>query len=75
MIGECFFGIIVMEYLRAAVVRAGLDSANRIGTLALFVNRQHDGMGRRIDIEPDDVGELDGKAGIARALEDARQTT
>jgi len=33
--------------------------------LALFVNRQHDRMGRRIEVEPDDVGELGGKAGIA----------
>jgi hypothetical protein len=36
--------------------------------LALFVNRQHDRMGRRIDIEPDNVSELAGKAWIARAL-------
>src|SRR5215471_12985472 len=40
--------------------------------LALFVNRQHDRMGRRIDIEPNDVSELGGKAGIARALEGAQ---
>ena len=37
--------------------------------LALFVDRQHHRMGRRIEIEPDDVGELGGKAGIARPLE------
>ena len=40
--------------------------------LALFVDRQHHGMGRGVDIERDDVGELGGKAGIARALEGAR---
>jgi len=40
--------------------------------MALFVNRQHDGMGRRIDIKPDDVGQLGGNAGIARALEGAQ---
>ena len=33
--------------------------------LALFVDRQHHGMGRGVDIERDDVGELGGKAGIA----------
>jgi hypothetical protein len=40
--------------------------------LALFVNRQHHCMGRRIDVEPDNVGELGGKAGIARAFESAQ---
>ena len=40
--------------------------------LALFVDRQHHGMRRRIDIEPDNVGELVGKAGIARAFEGAQ---
>jgi hypothetical protein len=29
-------------------------------------------VGRRIDIEPDDIGQLSGKAGIARALEGAQ---
>jgi hypothetical protein len=47
---------------------SGLGAVERLD-LALFVERQHHGVGRRIDIEPDDVGELDGKAGIARALE------
>jgi hypothetical protein len=40
--------------------------------LALFINREHHGMGRRIDIKPDNVGQLGGKAGIARALEGAQ---
>jgi hypothetical protein len=48
--------------------QSGLGAVERLD-LALFVERQHHGVGRRIDIEPDDVGELDGKAGIARALE------
>jgi hypothetical protein len=46
---------------RLAVVE-GLD-------LALLVGRKHDGVGRRIDIEADDVDELGGKAGFARVLE------
>src|SRR5260370_6949665 len=33
-----------------------------------FVEREHHGVGRRIDIEPDDVGQFGGKARIARAL-------
>ena len=37
--------------------------------LAFFIEREHHGMRRRIDIEVDDVGELSGKAGIARAFE------
>ena len=37
--------------------------------LALLVEREHDGMGWRIDIEANDVDELGGKAGIARVLE------
>jgi len=40
--------------------------------LAFLVERQHHGMGRRIDIEPDDVGKLGGEAGITRALEGAQ---
>ena len=37
--------------------------------LALFVKREDHGMGWRIDIEADNVGELVGKARIARTLE------
>jgi hypothetical protein len=40
--------------------------------LAFLVEREHHGMRRRIDIEPDDVSQLGGKAGIARALEGAQ---
>jgi hypothetical protein len=35
--------------------QAGLGAVERLD-LALFVNRQHHGVGRRIDIEPDDIG-------------------
>jgi len=51
--------------------QSGLSAVKRLD-LALFVDRQHHGMGRGVDIEPDDVGELGGKAGIARALEGAQ---
>jgi hypothetical protein len=55
----------------------GFDRQSRLGAvgglnLALFVDRQHDCMGWRLDIEPDNIGELGGKAGVARALEGAQ---
>jgi hypothetical protein len=37
--------------------------------LALLVDRQHGGVGRRIDIEPDDVAQLGDEVRIARKLE------
>ena len=37
--------------------------------MALLVERKHDGVGRRIDIEPDHVAELVDELGIARELE------
>src|SRR5215472_11641423 len=60
-------GLAAPRFDRQSRLRAieGLD-------LALFVNRQHNRMGRRIDIEPDDVSELASKAWIARALEGAQ---
>jgi len=63
--------------VRHRLAAPGLDRQSRLGAiegldLALFINRQHDGMGRRIDIEPDDVSELVGEAWIARALEGAQ---
>jgi hypothetical protein len=39
--------------------------------LAFFIEREHQGMHRRIDIEVDGVGELSGKAAIARAFENS----
>ena len=51
-------------------MRLALGAVERLD-LALLVNRQHQGMGRRVEVEPDDVGQLGGKAGIARALEGA----
>src|SRR6202051_2137928 len=37
--------------------------------LALLVDRQHDGVGRRIDIEPDNVAQLGDEVWIVRELE------
>ena len=51
--------------------QSGLGAVERLD-LALLVDRQHHRMGRRIDIEPDDVGQLGGKLGVARALEGAQ---
>ena len=52
----------------------GLDRQSSLGAverldLAFLVEREHQGMRRRIEIEADDVGELGLKAGIARPLE------
>ena len=75
--------------VRHGLAAPGLDRQSRLGAverldLALFVDRQYHGVGRRIDprvrpmagpragAKPDDVGELGGKAGIARALERAQ---
>jgi hypothetical protein len=55
---------------------AGLDRQARLGAverldLALLVDRQHHGMGRRIDVQPDDVLDLGGEFGVGRELEAA----
>src|SRR5205809_5277431 len=62
--------------MRHGLAAPGLDRQSRLGAvecldLAFFVDRQHHRMRRRIEIEPDNVGELGGKAGIARSLERA----
>lgn len=48
--------------------QAGLGAVERLD-LALLVNRQHDGMGRRIDIETDDVAQLVDELRIVGELE------
>jgi hypothetical protein len=63
--------------MRHGLTAAGLDRQTRLGAverldLAFFIDRQHHGMGRRVDIKPNDIGELGSKAGIARALEGAQ---
>jgi len=55
----------------------GLDQQSGLGAvehldLTLLVEAEHHGVGRRIDIEADDVGQFGGKARIARALEGAQ---
>jgi len=49
----------------------GLGAVERLD-LAFFIERQHHRMGRRIDIEPNNISELVGKAGVARAFEGAQ---
>lgn len=61
------------------VVRHGADPAffqrqSRLRSvesldLAFLVDRQHDGMGRRIDVKPDDVADLGGEGWIVGELE------
>ena len=75
--GEQSGGAVPLVIVRHGLAAARLDRQSGLGAvegldLALFVNRQHDRMGRRIEVEPDDVGELGGKAGIARAFEGAQ---
>jgi hypothetical protein len=48
--------------------KAGLGSVEGLD-LRLFVDRQHDGMGRRVHVEVDNVHHLLGKGGIVGALE------
>jgi hypothetical protein len=48
--------------------RAGLGAAENLN-LALLVNREHDGMRRRIDIKPDDIAQLGGELRVGRQLE------
>jgi len=48
--------------------QAGLGAIERL-YLALFVDRQHDGMGGRIDVETHDISEFLGKLWIVGALE------
>jgi hypothetical protein len=48
--------------------QAGLGAVERLD-LALLVDGQHDGVRRRIDIEPDDVAQLVDEVGVVRELE------
>jgi hypothetical protein len=70
--GEQGSGAVALVVVRHGLAAPGLDRQSGLGAverldLALFVEREHHGVGRRIDIEPDDVGQLGGKAGIASA--------
>ena len=48
--------------------QAGLGAVERLD-LALLVDRQHDGMGRWIDVEADDVAQLVDELGVVGQLE------
>ena len=48
--------------------QAGLGAVERLD-LALLVDREHDGMRRRIDVEPDDVAQLGGELRVVGQLE------
>src|SRR3981081_1242698 len=47
--------------------QAGLGAVERLD-LALLVDREHDGMRRRIDIKPDDVAQLGDELRVGRQL-------
>jgi len=75
--GEQGGGAVPLIVVRHGLAAPGLDRQSGLGAverldLALFIDRQHHGMGRRIDIKPDNVGQLGGKARVARALESAQ---
>ena len=87
--GEQGRGAVPLVVMRHHLAAPGFDRQSGLGAverldLALFIDRQHHRMGRRIDLrvrpmagpragsKPDNVGELGGKAGIARALEGAQ---
>ena len=65
----------VALYSRASLCRRGLVQrqsglgAVDLPDLALLVYREHDGMGRRIDLEPEDVGQLGDKLPVGAQLE------
>jgi hypothetical protein len=70
--GEQGGGAVPLVIVRHRLAAPGLDRQSRLGAvegldLALFINRQHHGMGRRIEIKPNDVSEFGDKAGITRA--------
>src|SRR5215472_5752275 len=72
--GEQGGGAMPFVIVGHGLTAGGLDRQTRLAAveglyLALLVEREHDGVGRRIDIEADDVDELGGKAGISRVLE------
>ena len=50
--------------------QAGLGAVERLN-LALLVDRQHHGMGRRVHVEADDVLDLRGEGGVVGLLEGA----
>ena len=47
--------------------QAGLGAVERLD-LRLFVDREHDGMGRRVDVEPDHIAQFATKSGSFESL-------
>jgi len=74
--GEQGGGAVALVIVRHGLAAPGLDRQPGLSAvegldLAFFIDREHHCVGRRVDIKPDDVSELGGKAWIARALEGA----
>jgi len=67
-------GAVPLVVVRHGFAASGLERQAELGAverwdLAFFIDRQHHGVGRRIDTEPDDISELVGRARIPRTLE------
>ena len=72
--GEQGGGAVALVVVRHGAAAALLHRQARLGAvqrldLALLVDRQHDGVGGRIDVEPDDVAQLGGELRIVGQLE------
>ena len=72
--GEQGRGAVPLVVVRHRAGPALLQRQARLGAverldLALLVDRQHDGVGRRIDVEPDDVAQLGGELRVVGELE------
>jgi hypothetical protein len=67
--GAVPFIVIVMDWQRPGLIGSPGWVRSSAWIWALFIDRQHRRMSRRIDIEPDNISELVGKVGIARALD------
>ena len=68
---DCSVALIVMGHCSGTPFlqgQAGLGSVQSLN-LALFIHREHDGVLRRIDIEPDDVAQRRGELRIVGELE------
>ena len=69
--GRRAVALVVMRHRAGAPLlhrQAGLGAVERLD-LRLFIDRQHHGMGRRIDIQADDIYELVGEGRVVRELE------
>src|SRR5580700_10588160 len=72
--GRCVFPDVVVRHGATAAFlqrQARLGAVERLD-LALFIDREHDGMRRRLDVEPDDLSQLAGELRIIGKLEQTR---